>query len=180
MIRAFFAIALDDDIKQQLFTAGTRLKERLNLSVKWVKENHLHLTLRFLGNIEPSQLELLIQDLSGLEELPSFQLSFSDLIAFPQQKPRVIGMGIQESVPLDNLVHCISQNLDELGLDSENRIFLPHITLGRIAKPRRKSLQLDYLELPKIQHVASVTLFQSQLSPEGSIYSVLHQFPLKP
>lgn len=179
MIRAFFAITLDDNIRQQLFKAGTNLKEKLNMSVKWVKENHLHLTLRFIGNIETSQIQPLVTSLKGLEDLPAFPLTFSDIIAFPQQKPRVIGMGIEESDRLNQLVNCITDKLINLGYEPEDRQFLPHITLGRIAKPRRKGLVFENQDLPKKQIVSTVTLFKSELSPEGSVYSILHEFPLR-
>lgn len=179
MIRAFFAINLDDEIKHQLFNVGTNLREKLNLSVKWVKENHLHLTLRFLGNIEPNEVTLLASSLTDLESFPAFDLTFSQVIAFPLQKPRIIGMAIEPSNILGKVIDHLSNNLIKLGFKPEERIFLPHITLGRIAKPRRKGLQLDYSNFPTKQSVNSITLFQSEISPEGSIYSVLHQFPLK-
>jgi 2'-5' RNA ligase len=179
MIRAFLAISLDDDVKHQLFRVGTSLKEKLNLSVKWVKENHLHLTLRFLGNIEQCDVDTLTNSLSDLESLTSFDLNFSQIIAFPLQKPRVIGMAIKPSENLGELVDFLSNRLLQLGFEPEERTFQPHITLGRIAKPRRKGLQLNHCEFPKKQAVTSVTLYQSQISPEGSIYSIIHQFPLK-
>ncbi len=179
MIRAFLAINLDDDVKHQLFRVGTSLKEKLNLSVKWVKENHLHLTLRFLGNIEQEELEKLTQSLVALEDLSAFDMSFEQLIAFPQQKPRVIGMAIVPSDNLGRLVASLAEHLQQIGFQPDERIFLPHITLGRIAKPRRKGLQLENFELPKKQSVNSVALFQSEISPEGSIYSILREFPLR-
>lgn len=179
MIRAFLAINLDDDVKHQLFKMSSHLKEKLNLSVKWVKENHLHLTLRFLGNIEPPDIAKLSDSLTELERLPAFELAFSEVIAFPQQKPRVIGMAITPSDDLGNLVQYLSNHLVKLGFEAEDRLFLPHITLGRIAKPRRKNLLLDHPSFPKKQAVTSVTLFQSEITPEGSIYSIIKQFPLK-
>lgn len=180
MIRAFLAINLDDEVKHQLFRVGTSLKEKLNLSVKWVKESHLHFTLRFLGNIEQKDVENVIQSLTELQYLPAFDLSFTQVIAFPEQKPRIIGMAVKQSDPLGNLVNYLTNQLLKLGFEPEERVFMPHITLGRIAKPRRKGLlQLDNLDFPKKQTVTKVTLFQSEISPEGSIYSVLQQFPLQ-
>jgi RNA 2',3'-cyclic 3'-phosphodiesterase len=178
MLRAFFAIALQDDIRQALLREISYLKENLPISIKWVKKQQLHLTLRFLGSITPNQVDQIINTLT-LGDLPTFNLEFQHLVALPHHKPRIIGMGVRLSEELATLIRYLDETLRDRGFEPESRTFLPHITLGRIAKPKRKSLLLDKMRVFHPQSVSQITLYESQLSPEGSIYSALCHFPLK-
>ncbi len=178
MIRAFFAITLDEEVKQGLLTEISHLKENFPVSIKWVKKHQLHLTLRFLGSVTGSQLDQIINTIV-IDNLPSFNLEFQHLLAFPQHKPRIIGMSVRPNRELSLVVHYLRRVLMPVGFAPEDRAFLPHITLGRITKPRRKLIMLRPTVTANLQHVSQITLFESQLSPEGSKYSVLQLFPLK-
>jgi 2'-5' RNA ligase len=88
-------------------------------------------------------------------------------------------MNVRPTKGLSLLVSTLEENLKALGFVLEDRTFLPHITLGRITKSRRKPIMLQPTITANSQHVSYITLFESQLSPEGSKYSVLQLFPLR-
>lgn len=179
LARVFFAITFDDKIKKEINNQIELLKKFCNFQVRWVKDSQLHLTLRFLGNIESDQLDRFYEEFEELENTPAFDLELDDLIAFPIHKPRVIGLGIRLSEPLASLIAMLENKLSSFGFQPEERTFMPHITLGRIAKPRRKTLTFAQLDMPQRQSVNHITLFRSQLTPDGSIYTILKEFKLK-
>lgn len=178
--RVFFAINLDDSIKHQIHTEIEALKKICNMPIRWVRESQLHLTLRFIADITQNQLADIYHQVHFLEETASFDLKLDKIAIFPSQKPRIIGIKIDLSDELAQLVATLNHQLRGIGLESDERSFLPHITLGRIAKPKRKPIALDGLTLPPRQRVNKIILFRSELTPDGSIYSVLKEFKLKP
>lgn len=176
-IRAFFAITLDDVVKNQLCKQLDNLKNLCPFPVKWVKHSHLHLTLCFLESISFNQLDTINHKLQTIKFSP-FNLEFQNLIFFPEHKPRIIAVAVSLSKELASMVHLIQELVTEAGVVIEEREFLPHITLGRVAKPRRRSLSLREIELPHQQKVPKITLFKSDLTPDGSVYTVLKEFQL--
>lgn len=177
--RVFFAITLDDLVKHSISNQIELLKKSCHFQVRWVKDTQLHLTLRFLGNVTQDQIDNFNSYFHDLENAPAFDLELQQVIAFPINKPRVIGIGIRLNECLMNVVDLLEKKLTEFGFEPEQRNFLPHITLGRIAKPRRKSLPFAEFDLLSKQRVNHITLFKSQLTPDGSIYTVLKEFKLK-
>lgn len=174
-LRTFFAIELDTLIKQQLKNIILILKNSTRNSVKWVKEDHLHFTLRFLGNVSINEVNQIIQVVSErIKDIKSFDIEFQDIILFPSSRPRIIALGIRLTNPLAELVQVLESSLSHLGFEQEDRPFLPHITLGRIISSKRLQLQPIIAPKPKLQAVKQIIFFKSQLTPNGSIYTPLH------
>lgn len=176
--RVFFAITLDETVKHSISNQIDLLKKSCNFQVRWVKDAQLHLTLRFLGNISTDQLEQFYLDFEELHETPAFNLELQQIMTLPANKPRVIGIGIRQTDDLSNIISILEKKLINFGFEPEQRQFLPHITLGRIAKPRRKNMPVADVNLLSIQRVKHITLFKSQLTPDGSIYTVLKEYKL--
>jgi RNA 2',3'-cyclic 3'-phosphodiesterase len=177
-IRAFYAIALDLPIKHLIYSQIEEIKRTCNLSVRWVKESQLHLTLRFLGNITDKQLENLTTSPNLLSEISPFNLVFEKLITFPKHKPRIIGISIYVSLILDELISRLEYYLNSQGFEHEDRAFLPHITLGRVVKPKHRYLDFGELKAFPKQFVDHVGLYKSELTPDGSVYTLLRSYPL--
>ncbi len=177
--RGFFAIELSRETKECLMTYLAYLKKTTTISMRWIKEPQLHLTLRFIDAIPLNQLESVYEDAAKiLSNFKPFDITLQQLIAFPIQKPRIIGMGIAPTPELLSLVNALDDGLNHLGYEPEIKLFQPHITLGRVVKPRKRILSLPIFDLPKTQRVNSITLFKSHLTPAGSFYVTLRQFDL--
>jgi 2'-5' RNA ligase len=185
-IRTFIAIALPEEIHQQLASLQLALKKHY-ADVSWVKPENIHLTLQFLGEIHPNLAEKV-----GvcLEEVVPTQISFTIEVAgtgvFPNPKrARVLWVGVtQGKEQLIQLQSVIEQSLLKLNIPKEDRPFHPHLTLGRVRSPKNlDAVVTELLNQDKlscgITTATHVTLFSSKLSPNGATYTPLKQIPLK-
>jgi 2'-5' RNA ligase len=178
MIRAFIALPLPEDIKETLQTAINRIREK-NRSVRWVRPDALHITLKFLGDIPEDLLERLPQALDeaawGSQPL---NLSLAGFGVFPAVKrPRVVWAGLSGDVKeLSALASSVEAACARCGIPGEKRPFSAHITLGRLKIPTM--LDLGSSSLAGKFTVSEVLLYRSELLPGGPRYAVLHRSSL--
>ncbi len=146
--------------------------------VAWVAPENLHLTLKFLGQVEEARLAPLAMALQAAAAgLPAFDASVAGLGAFPSAtRPRVVWAGVREGAGTTTaLAERVERACAGLGLAPETRPFSPHITLGRVRVPRRNPRLTDLLaagageEFGRIR-VGSLVLMESRLSPQGARY----------
>jgi len=185
-MRTFVAIDLSEEIKKNLILLLNQL-DTGSRSVKWVKRQAMHVTLKFLGEISEIKAD---EVKSALERTASIHHSFPLTVkgtgTFPQGKksPRVIWTGISENDSLSNLQSSIEDELEQLGFPKEKRKFIPHLTLGRVKATfdlpsilsvlaRYKDTEFGFMEVKKI------TFFRSILKPTGAEYSILSEFALQ-
>ena len=153
--------------------------------VKWVRDDALHLTLKFLGAVPAEQLAQVGDALGtagrGTGALP-FGLNGSG--AFPSlERPRVLWAGLQSEPALELLVDRLERRFEALGFPIEGRPFRPHVTLGRVRDHAR--LPADAArrwesETPAGEFVAGeLLLYQSRTGPEGASYEVLERVALE-
>lgn len=183
-IRTFIAVALPAGVQEALGAISQELAPQVpEKSVKWVKPERMHLTLRFLGD---TPLKILDGITGGLDEVAAasapFTLHLDQLGCFPhERRPRVIWVGVRGATEeAAALKQAVDRMLAPLGWDPEERSFHPHLTLGRV---KRYHNQID---LPWGASVVSqpipvdaVHLIESQLRPNGPVYTVRHTSSLK-
>lgn len=181
-MRAFVAIDLARDIRVEL----AKLQERLRSSgsdVKWVEPSHIHITLKFLGDINQAQLEKSRESLSIIaKDFNLFYVSLSEVGAFPKlDYPRVIWAGVDKGrEELILLNKRIEEIFEKSGFPKESRPYEPHITIGRVRsgknKDRLKKIIMEHnFSLEAVMAVDKVTLYQSTLTTAGPIYTVLSE-----
>jgi len=178
MIRTFIAIALPDDIKASIDTAVAAIRER-NRSVRWVKPEGLHITLKFLGEIPEDIVAPLSVDLDGAARASRpLSLCLAGFGAFPGVKrPRVVWIGLEGDVAeLATLARSIDRACATYGITEERRPFSAHITLGRLKTPTVVDLGIG--SVPGMFMASEVLLYRSVLSPGGAQYTVLHRSSL--
>lgn len=187
-IRAFIAISLPPPILEPLRKFQTQLRAKIDSNaVRWTTEDQWHLTLKFLGNVDPAQLPNLINRVrSTTRDISPFTLSLETLGGFPSlRRPRVIWIGLGgELEPLKQLQSAIDRQTTGIGSHSEERHFKPHLTLGRVRDPRNQrplvatGEAIDSTPVPSWPDwpVHELHLFQSKLSPQGAVYSVIESF----
>jgi 2'-5' RNA ligase len=185
MIRSFIAIDLPQETREKLAVIQEQLKQS-RAGVRWVKPAGIHLTLKFLGNILPAQVDdiavaagQLVKDASPLT------LCAGGMGGFPNhRKPRVIWVGLQGEVErLTNIQAGLEKALEPLGFAREGRGFSPHLTIGRVKDRHRLQPLIDAmstLELPEFNSFDAdeIILYKSELRPTGAIYTKLHRMPL--
>lgn len=179
-MRAFLAIALPEDLHAAL------LDVQADLPGRPAPEENLHLTLAFLGDVTPHELEELHLDLSG-RTLPGCDLAVTGLAGFGGRTPRVIAAEVAKSPALAALHRTVMGAVRAAGLDLPRARFRPHVTLTRL-RPRpdpveRRKLDaaltaLAGLHLPPVP-AGDLGLCRSQLTPGGAIHHELAAYPLE-
>jgi len=190
LVRAFIAVEIPPEIHQAIEKQTASIRTTLNKSlVRWVPTGNIHLTLKFLGDVSATNLEMLAQMLNAeVEQHRVFEMGFGGLGAFPNPKrPRVIWIGIQAPAGLEALQHGIEAAAATLGYPPEKRPFSPHLTIGRVKqKVSSSGIQKIRSVLEETQvgslgsaMVTAVHLFKSDLKPTGAVYTKLFSAPLK-
>jgi 2'-5' RNA ligase len=187
-MRLFVAAELDDAVKQRAAAIATKLREAADAdgrrSVSWVAPANLHFTLQFIGEAAPPTVDRIVEGLTPPFDLPPFDLTIAGAGSFPPSgPPRVVWLGVAAGgVPLAALARQVNQRLDAIGLPREDRPFRAHLTIGRVKGPTgarfRAALAASRDAVVGRCTVCRVTLFDSQLSPRGSTYSVVATSPL--
>ncbi|NPV85622.1 MAG: RNA 2',3'-cyclic phosphodiesterase [Anaerolineae bacterium] len=188
-LRAFIAIDLSEEVKAEIGMVLRKLQAVSPVPVKWVSPDNIHLTLKFLGDIQPAQVERVGQFLrTEICQFSSFSLTLTGLGAFPNMnRPRVIWIGIGDQPLLLSLQAVIEKGLERLGFPAEQRSFKPHLTLGRVKdsatvgdlKAIAKRLSEIEPRFLASQQVRFVCLYRSILQPAGPIYEQLFRVLLK-
>ena len=182
-LRTFIALELSEPLKEGILALGSSLKGR-GVRASWVKRGAMHLTLKFLGDVEEGALEGLSRAVRrAASGTPPFRFETTELGAFPSpRRPRVIWLGVEPNEALFDLAEAVERELSELGFPRERRPFRPHITIGRIRDPGASvdiSRTLADLEgLRKTVEVREVRVMKSTLLPSGAVHEVLEAAPL--
>ena len=178
-IRAFIAVDLPPAVKRALAGVATTLGGRVPRgAVRWVRPEQMHLTLRFLADTPVDRLPALAAALDALAAGHApFTLHMTDVGCFPNaRRPRVVWVGLGgEEAKLLALVTALEAALRPLGWPPEDKPFRAHLTLGRV-KDERATQGVDWsADVPALEvPVTAVHLIESQLRPDGSVYTVRH------
>jgi len=185
-MRLFIAINLPPELREAVWVAVESLRRRFD-GIRWSKPEQMHLTLKFLGEVEDGRVSSISQALaSAASGVPAFDVAVGELGAFPTpQRPRVVWVGCEPVPPLELLQHGVEREMAGLGFEIEGRAFRPHVTLGRArdgADPqalRTLGSALDSLAFADLFRANSVELMQSRLGPAGATYQVVHSESLR-
>ena len=181
-IRAFIAIELPSELRQQLTRLQAKLKSANQPRIKWVNPDGIHLTLKFLGNIPTSDIDRITQAMTeAARQITPFYLETQALGAFPSLKRvQVVWLGLGGEVDkLKKLQQLVENKLASLGFATEQRPFKPHLTLARLGNevPPVERQRLGELiagtrfETDCNIKVDGINLMRSQLTRTGAIYS---------
>ena len=181
-MRTFIAIELETEVKDNLEKMIKTLKPA-GPGIKWVNPEGIHLTLKFLGNISDDQAGEIqaLMDQVAQKHRP-FVLHCRGLGTFPakSRNPRIVWAGIEDHSELIEIQKELDMAMAELGFSKEKRAFHPHLTLGRARKKTNNRLlkpeieKYSDVEFGTIS-VSKVILFESTLTPEGAVYSRVHE-----
>ncbi len=184
-IRAFIAISLTKEIQNKILKIQEQLKES-QADVKWVEPENIHLTLKFLGNVEEKKIEEIKEILEKIsEEYEKFSMELLKIGAFPKlSNPRVIWISIEKGKEeLQKIFLDLEEGLNKIGFKREERGFSAHITIGRVRSPLNRSELLERIKRIDFERmdllVGKITLFKSTLTPKGPIYESLYEANLK-
>lgn len=179
MHRLFVAIDLPDSIKDQIATLCSGVP-----GAKWVQRSQLHLTLRFIGEVDTPHLQQIKTALASVQAAP-FTMALQGVGQFPPKRAaRVLWVGIAAPPALRQLHRQVEEALERVGLSPEDRPFEAHITLARLkflpppsAVQRYLSQHSSFQSEPIL--VEAFILYSSVLSPQGPTYRQEAVYPLR-
>ncbi len=184
-VRTFIAIELDEELRTNLGRLQASLRQQISpRSVRWVRPEGIHLTLKFLGDT-PQEKVPAIQDAlaEATAAVEPFRFSVGGLGCFPNpRRPRVVWVGLQEVTGrLVRLRDAVEAHVAPLGSPTERRSFSPHLTLGRVQRHASKSEVREIGELVATSAigtidemaVTAVSFIKSDLRPSGAVYTTL-------
>jgi len=178
-VRSFIAIPVPADGLQVLEDAVERLDLELGKSVRWVRSEGVHLTLKFMGNIPEGMVARVLEALPPVAaRFAPIDLSISGMGVFPSpRRPRVLWAGLRGDLEtLSALQLAVDDAVGKLGLPKEQRAFSPHLTLGRVRRDvaegqlRKIGQVVAAGELPGAPSwtADTVNLMRTELDPAGS------------
>jgi 2'-5' RNA ligase len=168
---------LPEPLRERLGREIGRLRAVAN-DVGWVADANLHVTVKFLGQIDEAWVPAVAEALGAVAaRVAAFEMAVRGLGAFPSPaRPRVVWAGLEGAEPLAALAGEVDGALAALGIPREARAFAAHVTLGRAREPRRNVALAEALARP-VEFgrlpVTRLSLMRSELQPGGSRYTEL-------
>lgn len=186
-LRLFIALTLTPSVQSALQDPLQTIRSSLNTRiVRWIPSENVHLTLKFLGDVPRSQVEA-VQDALVLaaEGFGPMSMRIEGIGCFPNEKrPRIVWLGLKDQTQqVQQLQQSVEEAVVPLGYPADKRRFTPHLTIGRVRRDTRADQlmrlgqQIQTMEIGAIAQwdCAEVCLMQSDLRPQGAVYSCLYQ-----
>ena len=188
-IRTFVAVELDDSVKAHISAAIDTLRREQVNNLRLVRPEGVHLTLKFLGDIDADRVPAVAEAMSQVAARHTpFGLTLGATGVFPNaNRARVLWIGVDGDLkPLRLLQTGVEEALTEIGFPAERQPFNPHLTIGRMhhrasRDDRRRAIDaLSAVRLPANQAISvrSISLMKSTLQPSGAVYQRIRQSPL--
>ncbi|MFN0159506.1 MAG: RNA 2',3'-cyclic phosphodiesterase [Bacteroidota bacterium] len=183
-LRLFIAIDTPSPIKTQISAIQSRLRHA-GTDVKWESVDKFHITLKFLGNTTDHLLPACVTCTREIaERFPPLSVAYRNIGCFPDERePKIVWAGVDDpSGNLERLHKAIDQAFQQLGFESEQRAFYPHVTIGRVKSQHNirgliTTMESVTLESQPVQ-ITEVALMKSELHSSGSVYTALQAFQL--
>jgi len=182
-MRAF--ISVDIGALPGIVTILDELKNT-NADLKIVKPENVHLTLKFLGEIDEKMVDRIAGVMEkSVKDVPPFRIKFRGVGVFPSMDyMRVVWIGLKDAEKLGIIAEQLENGLAAFGFKKEKRRFSPHVTVGRVKSPKNKNMLQNFLkenaskEFGEI-NVKSIKLKKSVLTSKGPEYSTVKEVPFQ-
>ncbi len=184
MIRTFIALELPPVLKRELEKIQLRFAPESPRGTNWVKNHNQHLTLLFIGDVQPQRITEINALLENeLEGFPAFALTPLGLELFPAREPRLLWLKL--NAPNDDIMKLnrkLVKDLSRLNIEADRKALKLHITLARLKgrfSPESERSLLQYPIQSEPLSFDSLCLFKSVLQPSGPQYTVLQRYNLR-
>jgi 2'-5' RNA ligase len=181
--RSFIAADFPNQVIEKIRKIQESLKDDNPSVVHWTNPENIHLTLKFLGEIELEKVRKIKDNLDIIaNETKPFGLKLEGIGSFPNwRNPRIVWIGVEKSESLHLLVRQIEANMRNLGCASEIKSFSPHLTIGRVREnSRQEAIQIlekkcsSFATITGISQITKIHLYKSDLYHSGPVYELIH------
>jgi 2'-5' RNA ligase len=179
-MRLFVAVNFPARLRQKIARLSRPMQEA-GVPGRWTDEDHVHLTLKFIGEVPASEVDPIsdaLEEVAG--KFRPFEMTFGRIGAFPSpRRPRVVWLGVEPTPELRFIKDDLERRLAELGIEREQRPYQPHVTLGRAPRDaeagefRRLEEVARSLKVSDAYRVTHLDLMKSQLTPGGAVHTRL-------
>ena len=180
--RAFIAAEVGPRDEFERFQRGLR---KTGAPMKLVELKNLHITLKFLGDIEEAKVDDIVDAMAkATQDNGAFHIKFTGCGAFPSMNYiKVVWIGVDDGENLVDIAVDLDERLNKLGFKKEKNKFSPHLTMARVKSAKGKDELVRYLNSQSDNefgelHVGSIKLMKSELTPQGPIYECVEEIPL--
>ena len=187
MKRVFIAIDISNEARSKVAVYIDELRRSArDLRIGWERPEKLHLTLKFLGDVDDRQLRDVEEAVRRAStELRSFRSAISGAGRFPPKgDPRILWLGLDKQENFGNAARTVDKELSKFGFEPEKRKFHPHLTIARLREPYRSgALAAEHLSnafQTDEFDVWEILIYESELLPTGSVYRKLASYPMIP
>jgi 2'-5' RNA ligase len=180
-IRTFVSLELPHTVRKKLSEHTEFISGHDKLQqIRWLSKENYHLTLAFLGNVDYVMVSSLQYALEHkLCTTKAVPFKFSEITPFPfSRSPKIAAALLERTDELIQLQLNVADCVRKIGISIERRRFTPHVTLGRLKSGSRKSLAFQPRQINLEGVSKKVVIFQSELNPQGAVYTALGEISL--
>ncbi len=182
MNRLFVALEIPAGVKERIETLREAAAGDDNSHLKWEPFDKLHLTLKFIGDVEDELVDPITESLGFLEQYTKIKCRLTKFgFFFKHGVPQILWIGLWVDAILFNIVEQLNEKLSKFDIAVEGRKYKPHLTLLRIKKrfPEQLVANFNSYLIPEINFISDcILLVKSELLPESSRYTVIKKFKL--
>jgi 2'-5' RNA ligase len=180
--RLFIALKIPDEAIEMIVNERDKLYGKTEF--RWEDNSKLHLTLKFLGDVDEKNTAAILNVLGRIAEENRAVDLWPDryTFLFKFNEPKILWIGFNTGAGLSDIVENLENQLEPLGFQKENRSFKPHITLSRIKRSvRQETIDLfnNYRFKEYVIRCNEIALVKSELRREGSVYKDVKKFNLR-
>ena len=179
MARIFLALTPSKDLNDQIIDLKKNLKTSIlsDADISWQKNSDHHITLNFVGEMEPEQIEEMYIGISEINFLSNLNISLSSVSFFPNEDSQLLSVIIKPTNQLQKAFEKIDEVVTKIGFGSSLKNYRPHITLGRFKDKSRPDFSFeDFNELSINSKINALDVYESEFDQGKTLYTCLKTF----
>ena len=179
MARIFLALTPEKDLNDQIIEVKKELKSTIlkKANISWQRNDHHHITVYFVGEMEPEQITQMIEELSNIN-LTNFSRSIdlTEVSFFPNENSQVLAALVRPNSHLKTLYKKVETVVVNIGLGSDFKAYRPHITLGRFKEKDRPQYEFEIFEDNLKGKIYQLSVFETEFNDGKTEYNLLKSF----
>lgn len=179
MARIFLALTPNKELNDHIVELKKGLKNSLlsDADITWQKNSDHHLTLNFVGSMEPEQIEEMYAGISQINFMSHLQVDISSINFFPNEDSQLLVAMVKPTNQLLKIYERIDEVVTRIGFGSSLKTYKPHITLGRFKDKNRTQFSFeDFNEIKISSRVNALDVYESDFDKGRSVYNLLKSF----